>query len=128
MHIFVAQHDPSQGNRDNLWVFFETCFIKEIKLMCICMWLHQTPTYDSIPVACLPSNLTDGRSLKDGKLFCKFCKNRYFAHVKRCCLLLHWRKDCIRSRVINQTPRGDMTCPSFTDGFIGTPETRNVYL
>lgn len=125
---------PMGTNRDNLWVFFEACFIKEIRLMltaCVCGCISPSPIplhTVLVPVVCLLSNLTDGKSLKDGKLFCRFCKNRYFARVKRSCLPLCWGRDCIRSHVRNQTPRGDMTCPSFTDGFIGTPETRNVYL
>lgn len=98
---------------------------------CVCGCISPSPIplhTILVSVACLPSNLADGRSLQDGKLFCKFCKNRYFARVKRSGMLLHWGRDCIRSHGRNQTPQGDMTCPSFTDGFIGSPETRNVYL
>lgn len=112
-----------------MWVFFEECFIKEINTQPVCVAASPIPLcMFLVPVACLPSKLTDGKNLKDGELFCRFHKNRYFARVKRSCMLLHWGRDCIRSHVRNQTPGGDVTCPSFTDGFIGTPETRNVYL
>lgn len=119
-------------DRDNWWVFLEACFIKEIRFTaCVrgCICPSPIPVHRILgPVACLPSNLTDGKSLRDGKLFCRFHKNRYFARVKRSCMLLHWGRDWIGSHVRNQTPRGDVACPSFTDGFIATPETRNVYL